>query len=127
LFGAVFQDGALPRKLKEEIGLVVAGINHSSYCVALHSDVLHSFGVPREAARKLAVDYPNAPASPQEQALFRFAEKLTRRPDSIEQSDADALRANGWNDAQILETVLAVALMNYANRISAGLGLMVDF
>jgi 4-carboxymuconolactone decarboxylase len=127
LFGAVFSDGALPRRLKEQVGLVVADINHSSYCVALHSDILHSFNVPRAVARALAVDYPSAPATEPEMALFRFADKLTRQPDSIEQGDADELRRHGWNDAQILEMVLAVALMNYANRISTGLGLTVDF
>ena len=127
LFEVAFADSALPRKLKEQLGLVVAGINHSSYCVALHSEVLHSFQVPRSVARTLAVDYPNAQVVEKEMALYRFAEKLTRKPDSIEQSDADELRLQGWNDAQIHETVLAVAMMNFANRVSAGLGLMVDF
>jgi uncharacterized peroxidase-related enzyme len=127
LFGAIFGDGALPRKLKEQLGVVVAGINHSSYCVALHSEVLHRFNVPRAVARTLAVNYPEAPVSENEMALFRFADKLTKRPDAIEQSDADELRRHGWSNAQILETVLAVCMMNFANRISAGLGLMVDF
>lgn len=127
LFTAIFQDGALPQKIKEQIGVVVAGLNHSSYCVAIHSEVLHRFNVPRNVARTLAVNYPQAPVNEHEMALFRFAEKLTKRPDAIEQADADDLRQHGWNTAQILEAVLAVAMMNFANRISSGLGLMVDF
>lgn len=127
MFEAIFGDGALPRKLKEQIGVVVAGINHSSYCVAIHSDVLHKFGLTRAESRVLAVNYPAAQVPEREMALFRFAEKLTRQVDSIEQSDADELRRHGWNDQQILEAVLATAMMNFANRMSAGLGLMVDF
>jgi uncharacterized peroxidase-related enzyme len=127
LFTLIFGDGALPQKLKEQIGVVVAGINHSSYCVAIHSEVLHRFQVPRAVARTLAVNYPEAPVNENEMVLFRFADKLTNRPDAIEQSDADELRRHGWSNAQILETVLAVCMMNFANRISAGLGLMVDF
>jgi uncharacterized peroxidase-related enzyme len=127
LFNAIFSDGALPQKLKEQIGVVVAGINHSSYCIAIHSDVLHRFAVPRALARTLAVNYPDAPVSDAEMALFRFAAKLTKQPDSIEQADADELRRHGWTNAQILETVLAVSMMNFANRISSGLGLVVDF
>jgi uncharacterized peroxidase-related enzyme len=127
LITLIFSDGALSQKLKEQIGVVVAGINHASYCVAIHSEVLHRFQVPRGEARTLAVNYPEAPVSENEMALFRFAEKLTRRPEAIEQADADELRRHGWNNAQILEAVLAIAMMNFANRISAGLGLMVDF
>ncbi|HWQ03308.1 MAG TPA: peroxidase-related enzyme [Candidatus Nitrosotenuis sp.] len=127
LFNAIFTDGALPQKLKEQIGVVVAGINHSSYCIAIHSDVLQRFAVPRALARTLAVNFPEAPVSEAEMALFRFAAKLTKQPDSIQQADADELRRHGWNDAQILETVLAVSMMNFANRISSGLGLVVDF
>jgi uncharacterized peroxidase-related enzyme len=127
LFTAIFQDGALPQKLKEQIGIVVAGINHSSYCVAIHSEVLHRFDVPRQVARTLAVNYPAARVSEPEMALFKFADKLTRQPDQIEQADADELRRHGWKSAQILEAVLAVCMMNFANRISSGLGLMVDF
>ena len=127
MFESIFSDGALPRKLKEQIGVVVAGLNHSSYCVAIHSDVLHKFGLSRAESRTLAVNYPGAQVSEPEMALFRFAEKLTRQTDSIDEADAAELRRHGWNDAQILEAVLAIAMMNFANRISAGLGLMVDF
>ncbi len=124
---AVLEDGALSRSLKEQIALVVSGLNHSSYCVAAHSEVLHNLGVPKNLARQLAIDYPSAPASVAEQALFRFADKLTRHPDEIAAADAEALRRHGWNDAQILESVLATAWINFVNRISSGLGLIPDF
>ncbi len=121
------QDGALPRTLKEKIALVVSGINHSSYCIAAHSEVLHNLGVPKSLARQLAIDYPSAPASESEQALFRFADKLTRQPGDITKSDVDELRRHGWNDPAVYEAVLATAWLGFINRISAGLGLIPDF
>lgn len=127
VFPAVMADGALPQKLKEQIALVVSGLNTSSYCVALHLDLLRKFGIEKPIGRKLAVDYPSAPVEPSVQALFRFADKLTRKPDEVVQADVDALRAAGWNDKQIIETVLTAALFNFANRVSIGLGLMADF
>lgn len=127
LFPAILGDGALPQKLKEQIAIVVSGLNTSSYCVARHIELLKKFGIEKPVGRKLAVDYANAPVEPQVQALFRFADKLTRKPQEIEQADVDALRAAGWNEQQILETVLTVALFNFANRVSIGLGLMADF
>lgn len=123
----IMQDAALPRAVKEKIALVVSGINHSSYCVAAHSEVLHNLGVPKNLARQLAIDYPSAPASEPERALFRFADKLTRQPGDIASGDVDELRRHAWNDAQIHETVLATAWFNFVNRISTGLGLIPDF
>ena len=124
---AISKDAALPRAVKEKIGLVVSGINHSSYCIAVHSEALHHLGVPKSLARQLAIDYPSAPASEPEKALFRFADKLTRQPGEIAASDVDELRRHAWNDAQIHETVLAAAWFNFVNRISVGLGLIPDF
>jgi alkylhydroperoxidase family enzyme len=60
-------------------------------------------------------------------ALFRFADKLTRHPDDIEESDTDGLKKAGWDDAAVRETVLTVAYFNYVNRVSLGLGLVTDF
>lgn len=123
----ILKDAALPRAVKEKIALVVSGINHSSYCIAAHSEALHNLGVPRALARQLALDYPSAPASEAERALFRFADKLTRQPGEIAPGDVHELRRHAWNDAQIYETVLATAWFNFVNRISAGLGLVSDF
>lgn len=123
----VQKDAALPRAVKEKIGLVVSGINHSSYCIAVHSEMLHHLGVPKSLARQLAIDYPSAPASEPERALFRFADKLTRQPGDVAAGDVEELRRHAWNDAQIHETVLATAWFNFVNRISAGLGLIPDF
>ncbi len=127
IFPAIMADGALPQKVKEQMAIVVSGLNTSSYCVALHMEILKKFGIERPMGRKLAVDYPHAPVEPNVQALFRFADKLTKSPGDIVQADVDTLRAAGWNDQQIIETVLTTALFNFANRVSIGLGLMADF
>ncbi len=59
--------------------------------------------------------------------LFRFADKLTRRPADIEKPEVRRLREAGWDDAAILETVLVVSLYACANRLAAGIGLISDF
>jgi uncharacterized peroxidase-related enzyme len=124
---AMFTDGGLPRVLKEQVALVVSGINTSSYCVAAHMEILHSLGIEKAMGRRLAVDYASAPVEPKVLELFRFAAKLTRQPGDMEQADVDRLRVAGWNDAAIFDTVLVASLYALANRFSAGLGLMPDF
>jgi uncharacterized peroxidase-related enzyme len=74
---AIMQDGALTEAFKEQIGVVVSGINASSYCIAIHMELLRRFGVEKPLARKLATDYGNAPVEEKARALFRFADKLT--------------------------------------------------
>jgi len=59
--------------------------------------------------------------------LFRFADKLTRNPSAVEKADADAVFQAGWDEAALIETVLTVALSNFANRVAFGLGLFADF
>ena len=124
---AIMRDGALPLAVKEQVGVVVSGINSSSYCIAFHMEVLRQLGVEKAMARKLSTNYENASVDEKVKALFRFADKLTRKPLDIEESDAEALRAAGWDDAAIRETVLTVAYFNFINRVSFGLGLVADF
>ena len=125
---AMFDDhGGLPRVIKEQIALVVSGLNISSYCLAAHLEILGKLGVDKATGRKLALDYASAPVEPKVMELFRFVDKLTRRPGDMEKADVDRLREAGWSDAAIVDAVLVASIYACANRFSAGLGLMPDF
>jgi uncharacterized peroxidase-related enzyme len=123
---AIMSDGALSASLKEQIGLVVSGINTSSYCITIHMELLQQFGFDKQFARKLATDYMHAPVDEKTKMLFRFSDKLTRKPVDVEQSDADEVLHAGWSQDALRETVLVVAFFNYVNRVSLGLGLVED-
>jgi len=126
LYEAIYAKGVLPQKLKEEIGVVVAGINASSYRVAYHMEVLRRMGIERALSRKLAVDYENAPVEPAAKALFRFAAKLTKTPCDITKHDIELLKTGGRSEDAVYETVMTVAMMSLFNRVSLGLGLVAD-
>ena len=124
---AMYEDRGLPRLIKEQIALVVSWLNISSYCLAAHLEILGTLGVDKATGRRLALDYTSAPVEPRVMELFRFADKLTRRPGEMEKADVDRLRAAGWSDAAIVDAVLVASIYACANRFSAGLGLMPDF
>jgi uncharacterized peroxidase-related enzyme len=124
---SIMEDGALPRKIKEQLGMVVSGLNTSSYCVAAHMELLRNMGVEKALSRKLATDYPNAPFGEKEQALFRFADKLTRKTADVDRDDIQALKGAGWEEAAIFEAVLTISWLNFINRTSIGLGVVADF
>jgi len=123
----MFEEHALPKVIKEQVALVVSGINLSNYCLAAHLEILGRMGIEKAMSRKLALNYESAQVEPKVMELFRFADKLTRHPADMEKSDVDRLRAAGWSDEAILETVLVVSLYACANRFSAGVGLVADF
>jgi uncharacterized peroxidase-related enzyme len=123
----MFEQRTLPKIVKEQVALVVSGINLSNYCLAAHLEILGRLGIDKSLSRKLALDYTSASVEPKVMELFRFADKLTRHPADIEKPDVDRLRQAGWDDAAIVETVLVVSLYACANRFSAGIGLIADF
>ena len=55
-------------------------------------------------------------------ALLEHAEKLTLRPSECSDEDIAALRAAGWSDRAITDSVQVCAYFNYINRIAEGLG-----
>jgi uncharacterized peroxidase-related enzyme len=123
----MFREGELPRPIKEQIALVVSGLNLSNYCLAAHLEILGRMGIDRSLGRKLALDYARAPVDAKTMALFDFAAKLTIKPADIEKSDVDRLREHGWSDRAILEASLVASLYACANRFSAAMGLVADF
>ena len=128
LFTHVMSEGhALPKIVKEQVALVVSGINLSNYCLAVHLEILGRMGIDKALSRKLAMNYESAQVDPRVMELFRFADKLTRHPADMEKSDVERLREAGWSNEAILETVLVVSLFACANRFSAGIGLVADF
>ncbi len=76
LANALLRDGALPVVLKEQIVLVVSGINSSSYCVAAHLELLRRLGIEKSLGRRLATDYVSAPVAGKEMALYNFINRV---------------------------------------------------
>ena len=70
----------------------------------------------------IARDWKTASLSPQDLALCRFAEKLTRTPSAMSPADLDNLRAIGFDDRAIHDATQVISYFNYINRIADALG-----
>ena len=123
----MFVERALTREIKEQIALVVSGINLSNYCLAAHLEILGRLGFDKAFARKLAMNFESAAVEPKVMALFKFVAKVSRQPADIVREDFDAVREAGWSNEEITEGVLVAALYACANRFSAAIGLVADF
>lgn len=122
----IYRTGTVSPALKEKIGLVVSAANVNSYCIIAHLELLSRLGVDKSLGRKLTRDYETAEVPEREKAVFRLAEKITREPFTVKETDIVELRRHGWDDAAILEICLVASHFNFLNRLATSLGVVPD-
>jgi len=74
-------------------------------------------------AEQIKRDYRGARLTARQEALCKFAEKVTRAPADTERQDLDALRAHGLDDRDLLDAVEVISYFNYINRVADALGI----
>jgi uncharacterized peroxidase-related enzyme len=74
----------------------------------------------------IEADYETAGLSGKRLAMLRYAEKLTREPSAVTESDVVSLRRERFTDTDILHIAEVVAYFAYANRIADGLGIPLE-
>jgi uncharacterized protein YciW len=58
--------------------------------------------------------------------MLEYALKLTRTPSEMRRADVEALRAVGFEDADVLGVAEVVGYYAYVNRIADGLGVELE-
>ena len=77
-----------------------------------------------QAARALLRgDIEKTGLSPSDRALLAYAEKLTKEPAAMTDADVEALRAHGFDDAQVWEATFQTAIFNLYTRMADAFGL----
>ena len=128
LVGAILvKEGALTRKEKEYIFIVCSAANLSTYCVTAHCEIVRMLGIEGPEPEQIAIDHTAAKIPVRLKALLNFAAKLNSQAAKVGPDDINTLRTYGFNDEQILETVLLVGLAKFANFTAFGLGTAPDF
>ena len=116
---------SLDRKLYELIYIRVSLINGCYYCTQHHVTSSKRVGLTAEDWAALrAGDYSRY--SPKEQVALSYAEKLTRTPHNVTDSDFVALKKE-FSDPEIVDLHLLTGLANLTNRFTDPLGLELEF
>lgn len=123
----LIKPGALSRRHKEYIFLVCSAANLSTYCVSAHCEIVRMLGLEGPEPEQIALNYLDAGLPMTDTALLNYAVKLNDNPTKIALKDIDTLRRYGFSDPQILEAVVLVGLVKFANYVSFGLGAEPDF
>ncbi len=124
LFGAL-NKGTLPAPTRERIALVVAEINGCSYCLSAHTYLGKNVAKLDDA--EITANRNGASMDPKADAAVRFAAKVAQARGHVGEDDLRAVKLAGYDDAQIIEMVLHVALNTWTNYINEVAKTDIDF
>lgn len=113
----------LSKTQKEMIALYSSHLNGCHYCVDSHSCVLTNLKTDEDLVRSLANGMTES-LDKKLLTLFKFVNKLTLEPANISNTDLEAMRARGWLDQTIEDTICIVSTFAFLNRLVDGFGLV---
>lgn len=117
--------GRLDARTRERVALVVAETNGCDYCLAAHTFL--GKNVAKLDDVEIARNRAGGSSDPKADAAVRFAARVVSLRGHVTDEDVAAVRAAGYDDAQIVEIVLHVALNTLTNYVNEVAKTVVDF
>lgn len=108
--------GALPAPTRERIALAVAEINGCNYCLSAHTYLGKNLAKLDNA--EITANRNGASNDLKADAAVRFAVKVVSERGHVSEDDVNAVKSAGYDDAQVIEIVLHVALNTWTNYIN---------
>ncbi len=111
--------GALEVPTRERIALAVAEVNGCDYCLSAHSYL--GKNLAKLSDTEIAANRNGGSGDAKADAAVGFAVKLVKARCHVTDADIKAVKDAGYNDAQLIEIVLHVALntlTNYVNEVA---------
>ena len=122
---AALGKGALPAATRERIALAVAEINGCDYCLSAHAYIGKNLSKLDDA--EIMANRSGTSSDPKAHAAVRFAAKVARERGHVSEDDVRAVKLAGYDDAQVIEIVLHVALNTWTNYINQVAKTDIDF
>ncbi len=117
--------GNLDAKTRERIALAVAEFNGCGYCLAAHTFIGKKVAGLDDA--EITANRNGTSNDPKAGAAVRFALSVVRERGHVADAEVAAVRHAGFDDAQIVEIVLHVALNTLTNYVNEVAKTEVDF
>lgn len=117
--------GRLGARTLERIALAVAELNGCGYCLSAHTYLARNVAKLDDA--EISANRTGASNDPQVDAAVRFAASVVRQRGHVTNEQLDAVRKAGFDDAQIIDIVLAVALNTFTNYVNEVARTDIDF
>lgn len=130
LEAALNLDGALRKsslsaKQIEVIKLAVSAVAHCDYCLAAHTMMGKHAGLSRESILDVRSGQSSGDAAID--ALAAFVNVLVSTSGTVPVEVVTAVKAAGYSDAQIIDTLLAIASITFTNLVNRVNDTVLDF
>ena len=116
---AALVKGAIDGKTRERIALAVAEVNGCGYCLSAHTYLGKNLAKLDDA--EMTANRNGASNDTKADAALRFAVAVVKARGHVSDADVAAVKAAGYDDAQIVEIVMHVVvntLTNYVNEVA---------
>ncbi|XVJ71327.1 MAG: peroxidase-related enzyme [Rhizobacter sp.] len=122
---AATAEGSLSTATRERIALAVAEINGCAYCLSAHTYLGRNLAKLDDA--EITANRNGASNDIAADAAVRFAAVLVRQRGQVSVEQLDAVRSAGYDDAQVLDILLVVALNTFTNYVNEVAKTDIDF
>ncbi|MBX9697809.1 MAG: carboxymuconolactone decarboxylase family protein [Acetobacteraceae bacterium] len=117
--------GSLDARTRERIALAVAEVNGCEYCLAAHSYLGRNLAKLDDT--EIAANRAGHSNDPKADAAIVFAVSVVKSRGHVSDSELNAVRAGGFDDAQIVEIVLHTVLNTLTNYVNEVAKTAIDF
>lgn len=107
---------------RELAATVESRVNGCPYCASVHAQRFVQMKGDRELMLRLLDEGVETEMPSRQRAIVDYSVKLAATPSAATKADIDRLRAEGLDDAEILDITLSVAMFANANRLMQTLG-----
>jgi len=117
--------GRLDPRTRQRIALTVAELNGCSYCLSAHTYL--GAHIAKLDASEMVDNQRGVSSDPKAQAALVFAGKVVRERGHVSAADVQAVKDAGYDDGQVVEIILHVALNTLTNYVNTALATEIDF
>ena len=117
--------GRIDARTRERIALAVAEANGCDYCLSAHTYLGKNLAKLEDT--EMAANREGGSSDPNANAAVRFAAQIVRARGHVTDSDVRAVKEAGYDDAQVVEIVLHVALNTLTNYVNEVAKTAIDF
>jgi uncharacterized peroxidase-related enzyme len=117
--------GRLSAQTGERIALAVAEANGCGYCLSAHSYLARNLAKLDDA--EITANRNGASNDPKADAAVKFAVSVVENRGHVSQAAVETVRKAGFEDGEIVEIVVHVALNTLTNYVNEVAGTEIDF
>jgi uncharacterized peroxidase-related enzyme len=117
------EDSQFTRAEREIIATFVCDLNSCSYCARTHQASAEAMGVNGTLFKKIIENIETAPVQENLKPVLKYVKKLTLSPAQMQQIDADAIFAAGWDENAFHFVIMICGMFNLYSRMLEGYGI----